>query len=205
MTQRQKNALIGMILGDAYLQQTGKQNARIRLEHSIRQREYLEWKVNLLRDYFQTKIQSLNRTNTIWNKTYQYVRIQSTSSPEFGKLRKLFYRDSIKIVPKNINDIFKNGLSLAIWFMDDGYYYQRDKMSYIYIPKYEDESIGNLLSCLKENFNLMPVVKRKKKGLVLVFSVIETKKLIELIKKFIVVSMTYKIPLDPVSTERNLD
>lgn len=203
MTQRQKNALIGMILGDAYLQETGKQNARVRLEHSIKQKEYLEWKIDLFKNYFQTKVKTLSRVNTVWNRTYNYVRIQSTSSPDFGKLRRLFYRDSIKIIPENINDIFNSGLSLAVWFMDDGYYYQRDKMSYIYIPRYDEKSIKNLLFCLKENFNLMPVLKIKKRGLVLVFSVRETKKLVELIKKFVISSMNYKIPPDPVSTERN--
>lgn len=205
MTQKQKNLLIGMILGDAYLQKTGKQNARIRLEHSIKQREYLNWKVSLLKNYFQSNTQILKRTNAFWNKEYQYARIQSTSSPEFGKLQRFFYRESIKIIPEKINIIFISNLSLAVWFMDDGYYYSRDKMSYIYIPSYDEQSIKNLLFSLKENFNLLPLLKRKKKGLVLVFSVKETRKLMDLIKKFIIPSMQYKIPLDPVSTERKSD
>jgi len=249
MTQKQKNLLIGMILGDAYLQKTGKQNARIRLEHSIKQREYLDWKVSLLKNYFQSKIQILERANAFWNKEYQYARIQSTSSPEFGKLQRFFYkqvkkttesdsvdeltheperanysqanllvkledttalavelhRESMKIIPEKINIIFISNLSLAVWFMDDGYYYPRDKMSYIYIPNYDEQSIKNLLFSLKENFNLLPLLKRKKKGLVLVFSVNETRKLMALIKKFIIPSMQYKIPLDPVSTERKSD
>lgn len=202
MTRKQKDALIGMILGDVYLQKTGKQNARIRLEHSISQKEYLEWKISLLKNYFQSSIKTLERTNTFWNKSYTYVRIQSTSSPEFGKLQRLFYKESLKIFPKNVIALFKNPLSLAIWFMDDGYYYPRDKMSYIYIPYYDQKSLGNLQYCLKQNFDLLPSIKTKKKGLVLVFNVIETKKLMELIRKFIIPSMFYKIPLDPVSTER---
>lgn len=204
MTQRQKNALIGIILGDAYLQTTGKQNARIRLEHSISQEEYLLWKMSIFPEYFQKKVEVLERFNSVWNKKYTYSRAQSTSSPEFGKMQRLFYTSLRKVIPTTFKSIFKDPLSLAIWFMDDGYYYHRDKMAYIYIPNYDETSISNLLDSLSENFNLLPSLKKKKKGLVLVFSVKETKKLMETIKKFIIPSMSSKIPLDPVSTERNL-
>lgn len=203
MTQRQKSALIGMILGDAYLQKTGKRNARIRLEHGIAQKEYLQWKISLLPQYFQKKIEVLERLNPIWNKKYSYARAQSTSSPEFGKLQRLFYVDSKKVIPESLSSIFKDPLSFAVWFMDDGYYYHRDKMAYIYIPNYDEESLGNLNLCLSQNFNLFPILKKKKKGLVLIFSVSETKKLVGLVRKFIIPSMVFKIPLDPVSTDRN--
>ena len=204
MTQKQKDVVIGMILGDAYLQKTGKQNARLRLEHSSDQKEYLEWKVSLLQNYFQTKILFLERTNAIWKKTYHYVRIQSTASPEFGKLQRLFYKESQKIIPKTITTFFKNPLSLAVWFMDDGYYYLRDRIAYLYIPNLDEDGRGYLLDALKNNFKLLPVLKQKKRGFVLIFSVTETQKLMDIIKKFIIPSMRYKISLDPVSTERNL-
>ena len=203
MTQKQKDVVIGMILGDAYLQKTGKQNARLRLEHGSSQEEYLLWKVSLLKNYFQSKIQFLQRTNPVWKRTYRYVRIQSTSSPEFGKLQRSFYKGSQKVIPETITRLFRNPLSLAIWFMDDGYYYPRDKMSYLYIPSFDKESMRYLLEVLKNNFNLLPTLKIKKKGFVLLFTVSETQKLMTLIKKFIIPSMRYKIPLDPVSTERN--
>jgi len=116
-------------------------------------------------------------------------------------MQKIFYQESKKVIPKTINNLFKNPISLAVWYMDDGYYYPRDKISYIYIPSYDEESIKNLLNALKDNFNLLPSLKQKKKGLVLIFNVLETQKLIAIIRKFIVPSMRYKLPLDPVSTE----
>ncbi len=203
MTTKQKIVLIGTVLGDAYLQKTGKKNARLRLEHSINQKEYLNWKVSLFKNYFQSKIQILHRMNTVWKRTYSYVRAQSTSSAEFGKFRRLFYNESKKIIPQTINALFKNPLSLAIWFMDDGYYYSRDKMSYIYISNFDKESMGRLLFCLRNNFNLSPTLKQKKKGFVLIFNVLETQRLMFLIEKFIIPTMRYKIPFDPVSTEQN--
>lgn len=204
MKQKQKNAVIGMILGDAYLQKTGAHNARLRLEHSLKQKTYLEEKVAMLKDYFPGKIQALERFHQKWGKSYQYVRIQSHSSPEFGKIYRLFYKNSQKGIPNTITKLLHEPITLAIWFMDDGYYYPRDKMSYIYIPKYDDDSIRNLLFALKENFDLSPIIKSKKHGQVLVFSVSETAKLMRIINKHIIPSMRYKTPLDPVSTDRNL-
>jgi len=180
MTRKQKDIVIGMILGDAYLQKTGKQNARLRLEQGISQKNYLEWKVGQLQNYFQSNIKILERKNPIWKKTYKYVRIQSLSSLDFGKLQNIFYNNSQKIIPKTITTIFKNPLSLAVWFMDDGYYYHRDKIAYLYIPDFDKESKRYLLEMFKNNFNLLPIIKKKKKGTVLIFSVIETQKLISL-------------------------
>lgn len=205
MTPKQKYAIVGMILGDAYLQSTGKQNARLRLEHSSKQKEYLLWKVNLLKNYFQSKPILFSRLHPLWKKTYEYIRIQSMSSSELGKYQKLFYKEKQKIIPENIAQLLKNPLTLAIWFMDDGYYYPRDKMSYIYIPRFKKEHIDILLSALNKNFSLFPKVKEKKKGLVLVFNVMETRNLMELIKSFIIPAMNYKIPFDPVSTDQNSD
>ena len=60
-----------------------------------------------------------------------------------------------------------------------------------------------MLEALRVNFNLSPMLKKKKRGSVLIFSVIETHRMVGLIKKFIIPSMRYKLPLDPVSTDRN--
>ena len=62
------------------------------------------------------------------------------------------------------------------------------------IPKYNQASINNLLNVLKVNFNLAPILKVKKRGeYVLNFSVEETKKLVQIIKPFVISSMKYKI------------
>lgn len=202
MTKIQKAIIIGLILGDGFLQKTGKKNARLRLEHSLRQKEYLIWKCQVLGNYFQSKPQVLERKNPVFGKTYQYIRAQSYSGSELGKLYALFYINGKKVIPNQIFSLLKDPLSLAVWFMDDGYYCQRDKVSYLYLPKYDQVSINNLLKVLKVNFNLSPVLKIKKRGeYVLNFSVAETKKLVHIIKPFAHPSMKRKLPFDPVSTE----
>ena len=134
MNQRERNIVIGCILGDGFIQKTGEKNARLRLEHSISQKDYIFWKWRELKRYIQNQPKSIVRFNPIWKKQYAYYRCQSHSSPEFGKLRTLFYYNHQKQIPENIEKLL-NPLVLAVWFMDDGYYYQRDKTSYIYLSK----------------------------------------------------------------------
>ncbi len=201
MNAKQQAILIGMILGDGYLQKTGENNARIRLEHSDKQKEYLFWKGSQFPEFFQGKPKRLIRFNPVYQKEYTYSRWQSNASPIIGKFRKIFYKDGKKVIPEELSKYLKDPLSLTIWFMDDGYYYRRDKIAYLYIPRYSEKEIRILLQTLKRNFGLEVVLKHKKRGeLVLTFNVVQTQKLIDLIKQFIIPSMIYKTSLDPLST-----
>lgn len=202
MDKIQKAIVIGTILGDGFLQKTGKNNARLRLEHSLKQQDYLIWKCQVLNNFFQKKPEILQRFNLKFGKSYQYIRNQSYSGLEFGKLHQLFYIDGKRVIPNTISKLLKNPMSLAVWFMDDGYYYSRDKIAYIYLPKLDSDSINNLLIALNLNYGLSPQLKIKKRGEnVLNFTVKDTAKLIQIIKPYIIKSMSYKLPFDPVSTE----
>lgn len=195
VTKRQMSIIIGTILGDAYIQPTGKINARLRLEHGEKQKDYIFWKWQELKNLMQDKSKKIIRYNPIYKQTYSYYRCQSHSSPVFGKLQKVFYSEQRKIIPAEIQKILKDKLSLAVWFMDDGYYYHRDKTAYIYLSKFSETELNRLLNALKINFNLQPKVEIKKRGNKnLKFSVKETEKLIQLIKADIIPSMRYKLP-----------
>lgn len=198
MIERERNIVIGCVLGDGFLQSTGRHNARLRLEHSIKQKEYLEWKWRELARYMQDRPKRLVRWNPVWKKRYEYLRCQSHSSPQFGKLRELFYRDQTRQVPDEIAKLLRSPLSLAVWFMDDGYYYTRDRVAYIYLPKLSADDIRRLCQALNDDFDLHPKVERKKTGaLNLKFSAAETKKLIKIIAPHIIKSMRYKIGEEP--------
>ncbi len=194
MNKLKKSILIGMILGDAYLQQTGEKNARIRLEHSEKYRDYLLWKGDQFPEYFQGKPKRYVRFNPVFKRTYAYLRWQSNASPEIGLLQRLFYADHKKIIPAELSELLVDPISLAVWYQDDGYYYKRDKMAYIYLPKYTLNEIKIMMHTLQVNFGINPRVKVKKSGnIVLVFPVMETKRLFSLIKLYIIPRMRYKI------------
>lgn len=198
LTKRQRQLLIGMVLGDAYLQATGKKNARLRLEHSLKQKDYIFWKYAELKDMMQSQPKLLRRYNPVWKKSYSYYRCQSLSSPEFGRLREQFYKDGRKMIPSELSSILKDALSLAIWYMDDGYLYHRDKSAYIYLYPYSQEEIKRLSAALKENYGLSPnILVKKEKYPCLYFNTDQTKRLFTLIKPYIIPSLQYKLLLAP--------
>lgn len=199
LLKKQRESIIGMILGDAYLQPTGKRNARLRLEHSTKQKDYIFWKYELLKNFMQSKPKLYKRYNPRWKKEYYYYRCQTHSSPIFGRLRKRFYQNSRKTIPENIEVLLKSPLTLAIWVMDDGYLYKRDKHLFIYLPPYTEEEISRLREALKKNFGLESKYGEKKKGKerFLWFDKRNTQHLIEIIKPHLIPSFKEKLLLTP--------
>jgi len=193
LSREQKSILFGIILGDGYLQKTGKKNARLRLEHGGRQKEYLFWKVRKLGKLFQGNPKYLERIHPISKKKYSYWRHQSQSTPYLGKIRKVFYPDGKKKIPENLEK-YISPLMLAVWFMDDGYYYSRDRCSYLYLGNVKIDEAKNVSRVFLEKFNISTRVLRKKKGYAIYFSPGETKKLKSLIKGYTLLQFNYKFP-----------
>lgn len=196
MTESERSIVVGTILGDAFLQPTGRRNARLRFEHSSKQKDYIFWKWRELKRYMQDRPKRIERFNPIWKKKYVYYRCQSHASSELGKLRALFYVNSRKQIPVTIKKFLKS-LTLAVWFMDDGYYYKRDRTAYIYLSWLNDEDLRRIKNALAENFHLHPHVEHKRHGLNLKFSAAETRKLINIIAPHIIKSMRHKIGEEP--------
>ena len=57
---------------------------------------------------------------------HQY-RFYTEAREDIGLLRKIFYPNNTKIVPKNIIEYLRNPISLAVWYQDDGTLDFRDK------------------------------------------------------------------------------
>lgn len=197
----QRSILVGTVLGDAYLQKTGKKNARLRLEQGARQKEYLLWKVKMLESLFQGKAKYLERIHPITKKKYAYWRHQSQSTPYLGRVQRHFYsQDGRKIIPKDLEK-YLTSLMLAVWYMDDGYYYARDKCAYLYLGRVFKEEAEIVQSALLHKFDLrVRVLDKKKKGYAIYFSPQEAAKLKEIIKGHILEQFIYKLPSGPVTT-----
>lgn len=193
LSKEQKSILFGIILGDGYLQKTGKKNARLRLEHGKNQREYLLWKVKKLERFFQGKPKYLERIHPISKRRYSYWRHQSQSTQYLGELRKIFYPEGKKTIPESLEK-YLSPLTLAVWFMDDGYYYPRDKCSYLYLGNVSRNEAEIVMLALSKKFDILSRVKQKKKGYVLYFSPQETQKLKNIIKGYIISYFNYKLP-----------
>jgi len=198
ITPKQEGVVIGSILGDGYVQKTGSKNARLRYEHSSKQKLYLVWKVSVLGTLFNGKPVFVERVHPKTNKTYKYVRHQSNSTPYLGKLRKIFYPEGRKIIPSNLQDLLKHPISLAVWFFDDGYLCKKHQGSYLYLGKVSSEEATVAQIAIHHNFDIdSKVYSKGVKGYALYFNSANTKKLVELIKEFASSDMIYKVSLTP--------
>ena len=193
LSKEQKSILFGIILGDGYLQSTGKNNARLRLEHGYQQKDYLFWKVEKLRQLFQGKPVYLERVHPLTKRTYKYWRHQSQSTPYLGKIRNIFYPKGKKEIPDNLEE-YINPLMLAVWYMDDGYYYQRDKCGYLYLGNVSEKEANIVSLAILKQFDIQTNVKQKKKGFAIYFPRTQVEKLKLLIKRHIIDYFNYKIP-----------
>lgn len=110
-----KNDLvIGSLLGDAYIEKDGS----ITIWHSIKQKEYIIWLMNLYKKYFSVKYRERECFLPETNKKYIQVGFR-TSATDYTKLvRMFFYCPNKKITMKQLKKI--SPLGLAIWYMDDG-------------------------------------------------------------------------------------
>jgi len=194
LSSLQRDILVGTILGDAFLQKTGERNARLRLEQGAKQKSYLLWKVRNLSQLFQGKPKYLERIHPITRRTYEYWRHQSQSMPELGALRRIFYPGGRKAIPENLEDFLRSPMVFAVWYMDDGYYYPRDRVSYLYLGNVTRSEAEIASRALKMRYNLYGRVLAKKKGFAIYFSPSETKKLSSLIRGYMIDQFRYKLP-----------
>jgi LAGLIDADG DNA endonuclease family len=198
---RLNSILTGTILGDAYLQSTGRQNARLRLEHSLTQESYLLWKMRELEKAFQGKLTYLSRKHPQTRQIYHYVRYQTYAYADLGILRKMFYPEGKKQIPECLEEII-NPLVLAVWYMDDGYYDSRHNSAYLYFGTITQLEAEIAQHAIQSKLKIDCKVKNlKKKGLALYFSPRKTRKLKDEIKNYILPFFAYKLSLDPVTTE----
>jgi hypothetical protein len=192
--EEQKSILVGTILGDAYLQKTGEKNSRLRFEHGDKQKDYLLWKISKFPKLFQGKPKYLERRHPVNGKLYKYWRHQSNSTPELGKWRAIFYEEGKKHIPEQLSGLLRNSLSLAVWYMDDGYYYHRDKVGYLYLGRVQEKEAEIAKTAIENNFQVScRILNKKQKGYALYFSPKETIKLHQKIRPFILSIFNYKI------------
>jgi len=113
LTQLQKSVIIGTILGDGYVRIIPKRkNALLEINHSIKEKKYVEWKYSVLRNLVKSppKLRKMNGDRVAY-------RFYTKQLPELTKLYRLFYRNNKKIIPPNL---ILNRIILAVWYMDDG-------------------------------------------------------------------------------------
>lgn len=102
--------IIGSLLGDGSLR--CKRHALLEINHSIKQKEYVDWKYGILSNLVRTapKPPSSNGSRVAY-------RFTTLSLPQLTGFYHQFYDGNRKRVP----GVVLTPLALAVWFMDDGH------------------------------------------------------------------------------------
>ncbi len=193
LTSRQKEILVGSLLGDAHLESRYKLgSATLRIEHSYKQKEYVDWLHNEFKEWVRTPPRK--RTRWRWGKEHNKFLFMTYGHKILGEFRELFYRNRIKIIPKNIES-FLTPLSLAIWYMDDGSIKSsRHRGMFLNTQSFSPLEVKKLQRILKKKFLTETITRKDKNGLQIYILGKSAENFIGLIRPYIIPSMEYKIP-----------
>ena len=188
-SKRQAQIVLGTTLGDGYLYRNG----RLQVEHREKDIKYLKWKYRSLLCLTSGVPKRCVRYDRRTKK--EYVSWRFYTKPIFKSLRKIFYSNGKKIVPRGKAEFNLCPLGLAVWFMDDGGRGARTpKGMIISVRGYSVGDRKYLRRYLEQKFKIR--VNLHKNGQ-LYFPVETVDRFCKLIQRFIVPTMKYKLPLTP--------
>ncbi|MEJ7699890.1 MAG: hypothetical protein WKF71_09645 [Pyrinomonadaceae bacterium] len=198
-----RSAIIGMVAGDAGIrQQKGCKSVSLRIHHAERQKEYLEYKRDILQNLFREWEITVKPFN---NSGYPGVRLATRTHPRLRTVYKWFYKNGKKQFSRSIlNYLTPNGI--ALWYMDDGSlsYKKRDGLIHgreIHLNTYcSFEEAEIIQTYFKDVWNMSWTLVSNKGFYRLRMGAGEAQKLFAMIDPYIVPCMRYKLDLKYKST-----
>lgn len=192
LTKKQKEILVGLILGDGHLETLNNgRTYRLKVEHSLKQREYLGWLYSNFKDWINKAPEIRKRTSL--GKIIETYGFTTYTSGILRFYAQQFYCNRKKIIPKIIEKII-TPQSLAIWFMDDGSIKSKaHKALVIHTHGYSKNDLELIAKVLQKKFGLkIGLQKQYNKWRLYVYSesVDNFKKIIS---PYILPSMQYKL------------
>ena len=202
LTSEERAIVIGSILGDGCLERRSSKSVRLKIGHGLQQKKYLAWKHQLLQGLVTTKRPVFVRgaVHPKNGKRYNRVESRTYSTQIFDPFLNMFYVGNRKQVPQNIPQILTHPLSLVVWFMDDGYKRNDCAAFRLNTDSFSLEEQKLLKECLSRNFLINASIHAKGRYYNLYFPRNEAEKLRNIIERYVIPSMRYKISLDPVTT-----
>jgi hypothetical protein len=171
--------IVGSLIGDGTLSKSGK-NYRLRVGHTVKHSDYVEWKYQLLKRLCITSPQQVSTT--------QSVRFGTIGHPELSQLRHQWNLNGVKTIPAK----FKlTPLMIAIWLMDDGCK-QGNSVDFS-VHCFSIECINILRNALAE-FDFVTTINFDGKGYRIYVRHSSYNSFEELVKPYMQLCMAYKLP-----------
>jgi hypothetical protein len=196
-TEIQKQLLIASLLGDGSIGSI-RGTKSFRVQHCLKQKEYLYWKYDILQDL-------THRQPTIRKSSNPRKQGLTTEAVGFSMATNVYtdylygknYSNGNKILPDYLADVI-NPFILAVWYMDDGTL-GGNRNCRLYTnnyTKYENEHIQNILS---KKFNLVSSIQiihdkeYHKDYCSIIINVKSSHRMCKLISPYILPCMEYKL------------
>lgn len=189
-TSKQRDIIVGLTLGDGHLEtQNNGRTYKLKIEHSVFQKEYLDWLYKELHNWVRMTPKLRLKNNNPFS--YHF----STYSHELlGFYGKQFYNKKRKIIPNSIEELL-TPLSLAIWFMDDGSLKSKRHNTYvIHTLGYKRNELERIQNVLSKKFGIetkLHVQKQKYLRLYIVSASAEQFR--DIVSPYIIPSLRYKL------------
>jgi hypothetical protein len=192
MTCRQREMLNGMLLGDAHLErQKGARAARLKIEHSVAQAEYVCWKYSEWQSWVRTPPKERKRENRLGTSSVN-VGFTTLAHDELEAVRVKFYVSGRKIVPV---DLQLTPLAVAVWFMDDGSRKSREcRGVYFNTQSFMPEDVERLRGMLLRDAGIQTSVRQQRDGLQIYVPSSFVGNLVSTIGAEVLPCMRYKLP-----------
>ena len=201
----QKEAIIGLMLGDASLQSQNKgKTYRIKFEWGDKNKAYVLHVFNLFDEWLFSQPHKKERLSPKGNLIINWG-FQTFSHKAFNYLAELFLLDKggKKGISENLVQDHLTPKGLAYWFMDDGGKLDYNKNSknrsvVLNTHSFTDLEVENLCDQLSNKFELLCEVRSNKNKKIIVIKDTSYSKFYQLINPYLLEEMKYKLPKFPL-------
>ena len=195
LTPFQRQALVGIILGDGYLERIkSSYNTRLRIEQSYPEKEKY---FNSLYSLFEPLVTMnpvilIRKPDKRTGKIYKSIYFKTLSLPCLNEYHNMFYKNKVKIIPENLDKLL-TPIGLAYWIMDDGSI-TAHKQTVLHTRSFYKKEVLFIMEILEKNFSLKTRIEEKKKNQWIIYIPVKQKvKLKDIVGPYIHESMLYKI------------
>lgn len=141
LSEQQLQIVYGGLLGDSNINVRANGACRLKMGHSSKQLDYLEFKKKMLEPFVIQEKPTIDfQPNNKYSPNFTFYSYNTIVHQDFTDIFGLFYRNIEGKRKKYITMNFLNNLqplAIFIWFLDDGCYnYSKNKTHKIYLSTY---------------------------------------------------------------------
>lgn len=194
LSKFQCEVIVGVILGDGHMETNNGITYRLKIEHSIKQKEYTCWLYGCLQNWVLKE--PCEKKKAVFGKVFTNIWFNTVSHVALRYYGNIFYRGKTKTIPINIAKLL-TPVSLAVWFMDDGSIKSKfHKTLLINTQSFPKDKLKFLQEAILRKLQINSFLRKQKKGFQLEFRGQDAINLAKIIEPHLIDSMKYKI--DPI-------